>query len=345
MILSGNEGIHACLWLRRTDGRTRKLDLGELSPYEFNVSKTGVVAFVGSSATTPPELYVLNGLTSKPRRLTHVNDALRHFNYGFVKEFKWTSPDGEKCDGVLTYPVGYVAGHKYPLIVFSHGGPEGADLAQFDEFEAEFLRQPFAARGYFFFEPNYRGSDNLGNHHEHAIYRDPGVGPAKDVMSGVAALKARGFIDSTRISAAGHSYGGFMTGWLIGHYHIWRSAVVADGAVDWRDTFNLSAASNLAWARDSLGGTPWDPKAAEQYRTGSPNTYAGKITTPTLILSGTADETVPITESFVLFHALRERKIPVKFIGIPGAGHMPDDPVRLERFNELIRDWITEHDR
>ena len=41
------------------------------------------------------------------------------------------------------------------------------------------LRDLFAARGFLVFEPNYRGSDNLGNAHEHAIYRDPGAGPGQ----------------------------------------------------------------------------------------------------------------------------------------------------------------------
>jgi dipeptidyl aminopeptidase/acylaminoacyl peptidase len=101
----------------------------------------------------------------------------------------------------------------------------------------------------------------------------------------------------------------------------------------------------MAFARDSLGGTPWDPASADLYRTGSPNTYAGQITTPTLILSGTSDDTVPITESFALYHALHDKHIPVRFVGIPGAHHTPDDPVRYERFVQLMHDWIVQHDR
>jgi dipeptidyl aminopeptidase/acylaminoacyl peptidase len=101
----------------------------------------------------------------------------------------------------------------------------------------------------------------------------------------------------------------------------------------------------MAFSRDSLGGTPWDSQSAELYRTGSPSTYAGQVTTPTLIISGTADDTVPITESFAFYHALRVRNIPVRFVGIPGAHHTPDDPVRFERFNEVMREWFLLHDK
>ncbi len=84
---------------------------------------------------------------------------------------------------------------------------------------------------------------------------------------------------------------------MIGHWHHWRCAVVGDGMVDWKEEYDLSAAGNLAWARDSLGGSPWDPASAPLYVTGSPITYATHITTPTRIISGTADETVPASEA------------------------------------------------
>ena len=135
------------------------------------------------------------------------------------------------------------------------------------------------------FEPNYRGSDNLGNAHEHAIYRDTANGPDSDVMSGVAMLERQGLVDSSRIAAVGHSYGGCMTAWLISHHPIWRCAVVADGPVSWTQEYSLAGAGNLAWTRDSLGGGPWDDESAALYQASSPINYAGQIVTPTLILS------------------------------------------------------------
>jgi len=262
-----------------------------------------------------------------------------------VTEFTWTAPDAEKCDGVLTYPVHYVQGRKYPLMVFIHGGPEAASIASYIGFEGDLLRQSFAGQDYFYFEPNYRGSDNLGNAHMHKIYQDPGAGPASDVLSGIAALEQEGLIDAARVSVAGHSYGGYMTAWLIGHDHRWLSATVGNGVFDWMDTYNLSASGNLAWTRDSLGGTPSDPKSADLYRTGSPITYAGQITTPTLILSCAVDEQAPLTQSFALYHRLKDHDVPVTFIMVPGERHTPKSPARYENYLSAIADWIRQHDR
>jgi dipeptidyl aminopeptidase/acylaminoacyl peptidase len=341
VVVMADDHVGNKLYVQPLHGQGHPLDLGTLNAFEVTASAQGAMAFVADSATQAPELYLLRTPQSTPDRLTHINSGFAAYAYPNSVEVQWRASDGQPNDGILTYPNGYQAGKRYPLVVFSHGGPEAASTEGFDADEIGPLRDLFAARGFLVFEPNYRGSDNLGNAHEHAIYRDPGAGPDSDVISGIRMLEAKGIVDSARIAAVGHSYGGYITAWLIAHQHIWRCAVVADGAVDWTEEYELSGAGNLAWTRDSLGGTPWDKQSAALYRTGSPITYAGDISTPTLILSGTDDTTVPITESFALYHALSSRGIPVKFIGIPGAHHSPQDPVHRELYYRAVDEWVA----
>jgi dipeptidyl aminopeptidase/acylaminoacyl peptidase len=342
-IVTADDGIGTGLWRLSVAAAPQRLDLGDLNVMEYDVGKTGAIAAVLSNEGTAPELYVMKNADAKPRKLTSLNAAFAAYAYPSAKELTWRAPDGEQSDGIVSYPIGYTPAKKWPLVVYLHGGPEAASSQIFGGGEIGRLRYGLISRGYIVFEPNYRGSDNLGNKHEHGIYRDPGTGPGNDVMAGLAALEAQGSVDTSRIAVVGHSYGGYMTAWLIGHHHLWRSAVVADGMVDWREEYDLAADGNLAWARDSLGGTPMDPHAAALYRTGSPITYANQITTPTLILSGTADQTVPISESFELYHALRDRGIPVQFIGIPGAHHSPHKPMQTDRYYTRILDWVVSH--
>jgi dipeptidyl aminopeptidase/acylaminoacyl peptidase len=338
-----DDHVGSKLYAQPLDGRDHALDLGDLNPLHVVVSSRGAVAVVADNATQAPELYVLRTLNGRPTRLTNFNRGFAAYAYPRSVEVDWRAPDGQFNDGILTYPDGYKAGKRYPLVVYSHGGPEAASTEDFDTGEIGPLRDLFAADGYLVFEPNYRGSDNLGSAHEHAIYRDPGVGPDSDVISGIRMIEKKGIVDTSRIAAVGHSYGGYMTAWLISHHHFWRCGVVADGAVDWTEEYELTGAGNLAWTRDSLGGSPWDKQSADLYRTGSPMTYAGQITTPTLILSGTADITVPITESFALYHALSSRHVPVKFIGIPGGHHSPQDPVHRELYYRAINQWVVKY--
>lgn len=343
LVAIADNHVNQSLYVQPLHADAYAVKLGKLNALEVAVSPQDETAVVADSADQAPELYLLRTLKSNPVQITDFNRSFDSYAYSHSIEVRWHAPDGEVDDGILTYPNGYRPGKRYPLVVYSHGGPEAASTEGFNTGEIGPLRELFAADGYLVFEPNYRGSDNLGNAHEHAIYRDPGKGPDSDVISGIRMLEKQGIVDTLRIAAVGHSYGGYMTGWLISHQHFWKCAVVADGALDWTEEYELSGAGNLAWTRDSLGGSPWDKASAELYRTGSPITYAGDIATPTLILSGTSDITVPITESFALYHALESRHIPVKFIGLPGGLHSPQDPVHREDYYHAINKWVVSY--
>ena len=344
LLVTANDGIGAGLWLQPVDGgAARRLDLGSLVPGEFSVATRGSVAMTASDATHPAEIYVLADPAARPRQLTHDNAPVAAFDYGRTTELSWTAPDGERSDGVLTYPVGYVPGRTYPLVLRIHGGPEAASTVAYGTTRGAPFRVLAAARGYITFEPNYRGSDNLGSAHEHAIYLDPGAGPFADVMAGIDAVEKLGIVDPSRICVTGHSYGGYMTAWIESHDARWKCAIVSDGMIDWKAEYDLSSTGNLAWARDSLGGTPADAASAALYRDGSPITYVANVRTPTLIFSGTADATVPATESYELYHALADRNVPVRFVAIPTAHHFPSDPVRIERYYQITFDWLDRY--
>jgi dipeptidyl aminopeptidase/acylaminoacyl peptidase len=338
-----DDHLSSKLYVQPLHGKGHAVNLNGLHVLDVAASRRGALAVVADSATKAPELYLLATTHSRPRQLTHFNRRFDAYAYPKSVEVQWRAPDGQLNDGILTYPNDFKPGHNYPLVVSSHGGPEWAAFEGFDSGDIGPLRDLYAADGFLVFEPDYRGSDNLGNAHEHAIYRDPGKGPNSDVIAGIKMLEKKGIVDKSRICATGHSYGGYMTAWLISHQHFWRCAVVADGAVDWTEEYELAGNGNLAWARASLGGSPWDKQSAKLYITGSPITYAGQISTPTLIISGTADKVVPITESFALYHALASRHVPVKFIGIPGAHHLPQDPVHRELYYQAIEKWVVKH--
>jgi len=70
----------------------------------------------------------------------------------------------------------------------------------------------------------------------------------------------------------------------------------------------------------------------------SPIHYATQIKAPTLILSDTGDYRVPITQSYELYHALRDRGITTQFIAYPVPGHSPADPVHAR---DVDRRWIA----
>jgi dipeptidyl aminopeptidase/acylaminoacyl peptidase len=340
LLLGGLDGNRTSLWVQPLkSGAARKLNLGTVSPnwsfwVEMAVSRTGGVAFIGTDPNRPAELYYLPSTTATSKRLTDFNHAVQELQLGKSQTLTWQS-DGMTNDGELTYPANYVPGKTYPLVLVIHGGPTAASTATFSA-----QAQLFAGRGYFVFEPNYRGSDNLGNAYKAAIFKDAGAGPGRDVMVGLAQLKRSGMVDTTRIGVSGWSYGGYMTTWLLGHYPTaWKAAVAGAAVTDWSDQYNLGD-SNIQRAA-AVGESPWLSEANFQaYREQSPITLAGRIRTPTLILANTADPRVPITQSYKLFHALKDNGVTTKFIAWPVAAHNASDPVRQRERNRFWLEWM-----
>ena len=333
--LFGQDGSHTSAWYVLPDGTARKAALGDVAISQTgSVAQNGALAFVGTTTGHPAELYYLRSPSSAPLRLTNVNAAAARLDLGRVVPVTWHN-DRYTEDGVLTLPPHYNAHKAYPLVLVIHGGPQAASTLAWSS-----QNQLFAAHGYLVFNPNYRGSTNLGDRYQHAITRDAGDGPGRDVMAGIAAVERAYKVDKSRIAVSGWSYGGYMTSWMIGHYNIWKTAVAGAALNDWFDDYN--DAFYVYTDVPFFGGSPWNPKYSAMWRAQSPITYADRIRTPTLILGDLGDNNVTITNSFKMYHALKDNGVPVQFVAYPVHGHHPSDPVRSE---DVTRRWLAWIDR
>ena len=331
------DGANLSLWYWPVRGHISRVDLGDVQPlFLGNTSREGALVFSGASATHPSEVYLLTSPAGKPVALTDNNAFVAAAGVARSVAVNWHSTKGDfKEDGVLYYPLHYKGG-KAPLILLIHGGPQGASTLAWSS-----LAQIFASHGFFVFSPNYRGSTNLGDAYQHAITNDAGDGPGKDVMAGLAAVEREYPIDTSHIGVSGWSYGGYMTSWLIGHYHVWKAAVSGASLDDWLDDYNI------AFYYDTdvpfFAGKPWNPANTAEWREQSPIADAPNATTPTLIMGDIGDNNVTITNSFKLYHALKDNGTTVKFIAYPVAGHFPSDPVRAEDVQKHWLDWLEQY--
>jgi dipeptidyl aminopeptidase/acylaminoacyl peptidase len=331
------DATRVSLWYWPLRGNIRRVDLGSAQPSVLgNSAKNGAFVFAASSATHPSEIYLLSSPSAKPTVLTHENDFVAKTGLAREVAVSWRSTKGNFAeDGVLVYPLHYRGG-KAPLVLLIHGGPQGASTLGWGS-----QPQIFAAHGFFVFEPNYRGSTNLGDAYQHAITDDAGDGPGKDVMAGLATVEREYPIDTSRIGVSGWSYGGYMTSWLIGHYHVWKAAVSGASLDDWLDDYNIAFYydTDVPFFR----GKPWNPSNTPEWREQSPIADAPQATTPTLIMGDIGDNNVTITNSFKLYHALKDNGTTVKFIAYPVAGHFPSDPVRSEDVQKNWLNWLEQY--
>jgi dipeptidyl aminopeptidase/acylaminoacyl peptidase len=342
LLVAANTETTVGLWLQPLDGPAKRLELGDLVVsgafgYEVDVGRSGAIAFVATTGDHPAELYFMDSPSASPRRLTDLNAGTARLALGRTERVEWNGPDGFHEDGVVVYPPDFDPARRYPLVLLIHGGPQFSSTTGFST-----PAQLLAAEGWIVFEPNYRGSDNLGDRYMAAIENDAGRGPGRDVMAGVAAMRRRPYVDPTRTAVTGWSYGGFMTAWLIAHYpDEWRAAVAGAPVTDWEDMYNLSD-TNVA-VRYSFGGSPWTGGRMKAYREQSPITYVSRVRVPTLIMSATRDFRVPPSEAYAFYRALRDRGVETRFIAYPARSHFPGDPVRRLDVMEHWVAWVRDH--
>ena len=272
-------------------------------------------AFTLTDSAAPGEIYTMAAADGAPTRVTRVFDYLsRDFKLGRQEAITWKGADGVTVEGMLTYPVDYQAGQKYPLAVMTHGGPQAADKYGMGEL------QVLAGKGYAVLQPNYRGSTGYGD----AFLRDM-IGhyfqnSHLDVMTGVDELIKRGIVDPDRMVKMGWSAGGHMTNKIITFTDRFKAAASGAGAAQW---VSMYAQSDIRFQRTPwFGGTPWQKNAPiDVYWANSPLKDVANVKTPTIFFVGEKDPRVPMPQSIEMYQALKHNGVPTHLYIAPREPH------------------------
>ena len=254
-------------------------------------------------------------------RLVDVNPWIEdEIALGEEMEVEWTSTDGKTVGGVLTLPVGYQEGQRYPLIVSIHGGPASADLLSFND---GYGSQVYAGAGYAVLKPNYRGSTGYGNAHRTDIVGDYFTLGYDDIMTGVDHLIAEGIVDGDRMGALGWSAGGHWSNWILTQTDRFKAISSGAGTMNW---ISMYAQSDVQRNRQFYIGDDFLYENFEPYWDQSPLKYIANASTPTMIHVVLGDPRVPSPQSVELHMALKKLGVPTEFFVYPGQSHGIPDP-------------------
>jgi dipeptidyl aminopeptidase/acylaminoacyl peptidase len=304
------------------DGRVETLEsnVGGLSlgrPYSagsYSVADNGRLSFTLSRPDFPADVAAgrRGNLTI---RLTHLNqDLLGHKVLATVEEMHFESSfDGRTIQGWVVKPPGFDPSKTYPLILEIHGGP----FANYgDRFAAEI--QLYAAAGYVVLYLNPRGSTSYGEEFGNLIHHNYPGQDYDDLMSGVDAVIAKGYVDEGQLFVTGGSGGGVLSSWIVGKTGRFAAAVVAKPVINWY-SWSLTADHYAFFYKYWFPGPPWE--YMEHYMKRSPVSLVGNVTTPTMVLTGEVDYRTPISESEQFYQALKLRKVDTALVRLPGASH------------------------
>jgi len=313
-----------------------------MNPVGLSVSATQppTMAFVSDRMNEPARVFTWQADHMRPGAPTPVSrlnaQRLAGLDMNPATEFAWRGADGDSVFGLLVMPPGFDRSRRYPAVILIHGGPQGAWL---DNFHGRWNAQLFAAPGYVVALLNPRGSTGFGQRITDQISRDWGGRVYEDIMRGVDAVAALPYVDSTRMAAAGGSYGGYMANWINGHTSRFRALVSHAGV------FNLEAmygATEELWFVEwEFGGPYWVNR--QDYERWSPHRFAGSFRTPTLVIHGALDYRVPDTEGFQMYTALQRQGVPSRLLYFPDEGHWIGRPQNQVVWWSTVMEWLARY--
>ncbi|HUP52820.1 MAG TPA: S9 family peptidase [Longimicrobiales bacterium] len=300
----------------------------------------GTYALQLSHLDSPQELFVrigAEGVSGELRQLTRHNAAyLEQVRVAETRTIEYESAPGVTIEGFVTFPLDYLPGERYPILLRNHGGPVSQYSHAFN-----FESQLFAANGYLVLRTNPRGSSGYGQDFSAALWADWGNPDFVDVMAGVDHVIAEGWGDPDHMGVGGWSYGGILTNYVITKTDRFEAAITGASEVLYIANYGHDHYQR-EWEAEL--GLPWEGNNRDNWERISPFNRVQHVTTPTLVMGGEHDWNIPIQNSEQLYQALRRRGVPTQLVVYPGQSHSISVPSyqvdRYRRYLEWYAKWV-----
>ena len=311
---------------------------GVLSGLELN-SKGTHFGFTFQNTSIPQDGYISSTNSFSALKISNINPELTNLPVPKTELISWKSFDGMEIEGLLTYPLNYEAGKKYPFILNIHGGPAGVFSENFIAVSGIYPLAALAENDIFILRPNPRGSNGYGLKFREANHRDWGGGDYKDLMAGVDYAISKGWADANKMGVMGWSYGGFMSSWIVGHNNRFKVASIGAPAVD---LVTQDLTDDIPGFLPSyMEKQPYEDWKV--YDDHSPLRFVQNVKTPVLLQHGQADVRVPFSQGIMYYNALKRRGVPVRFLVLPRQPHGPAEPSMILKTAQTNLSWMLHY--
>jgi dipeptidyl aminopeptidase/acylaminoacyl peptidase len=291
------------------------------------------IAFVRGDIKTPGDLWVHELSSGKAYRIAVPNKALLD-SVDLGESFSlWIGEKGSRpVQGWIITPPGFNVSRNYPAILCIHGGPR---IQYGNTFMFEFYL--LASCGYVLYFCNPAGSRGYGEKHARALSDSWGEVDYRDLIRWDNAVSRRVYIDKARKGIMGHSYGGYLTNWIISHTKRFSAAVSSRGI---SNLISLWGTGDYNWwiQEDFRGRSPLDD--FRRYWNRSPLKHARKVRTPTLVIQNGRDMRCPIEQGEQWYVALKKSGVMTELVVFPEEFHFTGRADRQIQRVELIREWF-----
>ena len=274
--------------------------------------------FTQQSFTEFPDYWVTNTAFEAPRKLTDANPFLKDYAWGSRVLVDYKNSKGQRLQGTLTLPAGYQQGKKYPMVVYIYEKMSNThhnfSMPVYDDRPH---MSTYASDGYLVLQPDI-------------VYEigKPGSSALDCVTAAVKKVIDLGYADPAHIGLQGHSWGGYESSFIVTQTDMFAAVVTGAPLTDLPSMYNIlykqtgtvnQGILETGQGRWGLNVNPWT--AHDLIESQSPIHHVTKITTPFLILQGTADGAVDWNQGLEFFTAARRNGKNVILLSYPDEPH------------------------
>lgn len=274
------------------------------------------VIFTSQTFEEFPDWYVATTRFDNARRITDANPQQKEYAWGRRVLVDYTDQRGNKLQATLTLPAGYVEGRRYPMLVYFYEKmSQNHHQYSMPVYDDRPHMSVYASDGYLVLMPDI-------------VYTDgqPGSSALDDVTSAVRKVIELGYADPARIGLQGHSWGGYQSSFIVTQTDMFAAVVTGAPLTNLESMHNIlykqtggGNAPLIQWGQGRMGTVPWEDP--EGYASQSPVRHVKNITTPFLILHGTADGAVDWNQGLEFYVAARREGKQVILLSYPDEPH------------------------
>ncbi|MCL2245778.1 MAG: S9 family peptidase [Lentimicrobiaceae bacterium] len=263
---------------------------------------------------TQPPYHTINDSKGNELRVLQDNAklkaAMKEYNCVSKEFFQFTTAEGITMDGWMMKPADFDPSKKYPVLVYTYGGPGSVEVNK--NFNVETWYQYLTQNGYIVACADGRGSGGKGDAFQKVIYKQMGKFESDDQIAFAKYLKTISYINPNRIGIWGWSFGGYLSALsLFKGEGAFSMAISVAPVTNWRYYDNIYT--------ERFQRTPQENP--EGYDENSPVFWADKLQGKFLMVHGTADDNVHFQNAIDLATALNNAGKQYEMFFYPNKNH------------------------
>lgn len=302
--------------------------------HSVRVSPSGEYLIDTASQAARPIQVRLIDRDGEVRQLLEPNlpDRLRHVRILAPETLQVEARDGHLLDAQIIRPYDFNPNGRYPVLIYVYSGPQAPTVRQSWGGTTYLWHQMLAQQGYVIWMCDNRSATYGGASDAWPIHRNLGENELKDIEDGIRWLKSQPWVDGDRIGIWGWSYGGYMSAYALTHSQSFRLGIAGAPVTDWKNYDSIYTERYMGLPSNNADG----------YRTSSVVEAAGNLQGHLLLIHGSMDDNVHLTNTLQLVYELQKAGKDFDLMIYPRNRHGVTDPLQNRHLRELMTRTILE---